>query len=123
MMGDTCSDPILRFVDNGDGTVTDRRTCLVWEQKTGDMTVNIVCPDAITCPDPHAGYNLSNVWYGLPAPPDGTAYTIFLPQLNSGHFVGHSDWRLPEVWGQTGLGAPDRKARRVGEPPDVYGSI
>lgn len=26
--------PSPRFVDNGDGTVTDRKTCLVWEKKT-----------------------------------------------------------------------------------------
>ena len=30
-----------------------------------------------------------------PCPPDGTAFTQFLPALNFGHFAGHGDWRIP----------------------------
>jgi hypothetical protein len=31
---------LVRFVDNGDGTVTDTRTGLMWEQKTDDGSIH-----------------------------------------------------------------------------------
>jgi hypothetical protein len=97
-----------RFVDNGDGTVTDHVTGLQWEQKDNlDNVVN----DA----DPHDADN-TYTWcsggFGLNCtnsanPPDGTAYTDFLAKLNagtsgnaiatSGCFAGHCDWRVPTI--------------------------
>jgi hypothetical protein len=79
-----------RFLDNGDGTVTDLNTGLQWEKKDNlDSTANPA--------DPHDADNT----YTL----DGTAYTDFLAQLNNdasidgtaitGCFAGHCDWRLP----------------------------
>ena len=82
----------MTFRDNGDGTVTDDSTGLMWEKKV----------------DHPAGVdNLHNVGYvyswsqsGDPSEvtgtePDGTAFTMFLRLLNEGRFAGHSDWRLP----------------------------
>jgi hypothetical protein len=94
-----------RFVDNGDGTIADRQTCLVWEKKTGDVMPYpfVVCTDAVTCSDPHAVNNTYD-WTGdgceTGSAPDGTAYSVFLTQLNaSPGFAQHRDWRLPESGG------------------------
>ena len=106
-----CTDD--RFVDNGDGTVTDNQTGLMWEKKNAagggaDLT------------NPHDVDNRYN-WSATGTAPDGTAFTDFLRKLNntcngsgvtlcaadtdcSGGvcgFAGHRDWRLPQV-GQDG---------------------
>jgi Protein of unknown function (DUF1566) len=78
-----------RFVDNGDGTVADNLTHLVWEQK-GSMD------DVENLGDPHDAdnrYTWSAVYFGTAA--DGTIYTSFLSDLNGGCFAGQCDWRLP----------------------------
>jgi hypothetical protein len=90
LAGTTCS--AARFVDNGDGTVTDNLTALQWEKKTNpDSTQNYA--------DPHDADNTYS-WDMLPTnqngiAADGTAFTSFLPALNSASFAGQSDWRLP----------------------------
>ena len=75
-----------RFVDNGDGTITDYQTGLMWEKKSDDNSIHDV--------------DKLHTW-SQPVPstgPNGTAYTVFLTTLNSGSgFAGHKDWRLPEV--------------------------
>jgi len=79
----------MAFRDNGDGTITDDSTGLMWEKKDGprrgaDMTVHDV-----------------NGVYFWSAPgvtgtePDGSAFTVFLKFMNEERFAGHSDWRLP----------------------------
>jgi hypothetical protein len=55
------------FVDNGNGTVTDRRTRLMWQQD---------------------GSPASMTW------PDAVKY---VQEINQEGFAGHSDWRLPTV--------------------------
>lgn len=82
-----------RFVDNGDGTVTDSETGLEWEKKTNDGGVH----------DADNAYD----WSQSGGPPDGSAFTDFLDELNActspdgtavvGGFAGHCDWRLPTV--------------------------
>lgn len=83
-----------RFEDNGDGTVTDWKTGLMWEQKTDDgQTV-------------HDKDNIYS-WSATGNAPDGTAFTTFLATLNngtssggttiSGCFAGYCDWRLPTI--------------------------
>ncbi len=83
-----------RFVDNGDGTVTDSQTGLMWEKKTDDGSV-------------HDTDNLYTWTIGVDEP-NGTAFTEFLGTLNdcqsppdgstiTGGFAGHCDWRLPTV--------------------------
>jgi hypothetical protein len=88
-----------RFVDNRDGTVTDRKTGLVWEKKD-----NL---DGSTNPsDPHDADNLY-AWSSSGTAPDGTVFTAFLFGLDggtspdgvatSGCFTGHCDWRVPTI--------------------------
>jgi hypothetical protein len=76
----------LRYVDNGDGTITDTRTGLVWEKKSNDGSIH----------DKDDTYTWST---GSPYSPDGTAFTSFLATLNHSPtcFAGKCDWRLPNV--------------------------
>lgn len=86
-----------RFVDNGDGTVTDLQTGLMWEQKD----------DAAGIHDKDNLYTWSDLVDFDDTDPDGTAFTSFLATLNlhtssdsfaiSGCFAGKCDWRLPTV--------------------------
>jgi len=88
-------------VDNGDGTVTDHRTGLIWEQKDN------------TCPGIHC-VNDTYTWSSTGTDPDGTGFTSFLDTLNggatgvgdcvsadgstiTGGFNSHCDWRLPTI--------------------------
>ena len=74
-----------RYVDNGDGTVSDKTTCLMWEQKTDNSTVH----------DTDNYYAWST---GSPYNPDGEAFFEFLAELNRpSPFAGHDDWRLPTI--------------------------
>ena len=98
----------LRFVDNGDGTVTDNQTGLQWEQKTDDGTVHDKDNTYSWCVGTFPNCNDSS------NPPDGTAFTSFLATLNrgatgvgncvssdgstqTGGFDNHCDWRLPTI--------------------------
>ena len=78
---------VARFVDNGDGTVTDNSTKLVWEKKSDDGSI-------------HDWDNLYT-WgvTGAPLyPPDGTAFTVFQATLNTAPcFAGQCDWRVPSL--------------------------
>jgi len=82
-----------RWVDNGDGTVSDHLTGLIWEKKTNlDSTPN---PS-----DPHDADN-TYYWTNWPSDgddtdEDGTVFTEFLTNLNAGGgFAGANGWRLP----------------------------
>jgi hypothetical protein len=91
-----------RFVDNGDGTVTDHQTGLQWEKKTTAVG------SGMNLADPH---DVDNVYFwssggGGKTFPDGTMFTDFLAKLNgassdgvtlTGCFAGHCDWRLPTI--------------------------
>jgi uncharacterized protein DUF1566 len=96
-----------RFVDNGDGTITDSKTGLQWEKKDSkdveEPPEPIVCPGPPSCADPHDADN-QYTWSAGGSGPDGSAFTDFLPRLNSGNgFAGHKDWRLPTVVELQGL--------------------
>lgn len=72
------------LVDNGDGTISDPTTGLMWEKKSNDGSVHDV--DNI--------YTWTAVIDGTAA--DGTAFTSFLAELNTPPcFAGYCDWRLP----------------------------
>jgi hypothetical protein len=86
----------VRFVDNGDGTVSDRHTRLVWDKKTG----------TVGTPNPSDVHDMNNTYtWSSGTAPDGTAYATFLATLNNcaspdgttftGGFAGYCDWRLP----------------------------
>ena len=72
------------FTDNGNGTVTDNVTGLMWEKKSYDGTIH--------------NYNNTYTFSASSntALMDGTAVTVFLAALNAGGgFAGYTDWRLP----------------------------
>lgn len=84
-----------RFVDNLNGTISDYATGLMWEKKADLDNSGVICTSAGVCPDPHDADNLYT-WSATSLAPDGTAYTVFLAQLNAGGgFATHTDWRLP----------------------------
>ena len=71
-----CPTPGARFVDNGDGTITDATTRLMWEKKSADGSIH--------------DWTNAYIW--------ADAFGTFVAQLNAGSgFAGHSDWRLPNV--------------------------
>lgn len=63
------------FVDNGDGTITDQVTGLMWEKLSDDGSIH----------DKDIGYSWSN------------AFALKIGPLNSMMFAGYNDWRLPTV--------------------------
>jgi len=78
---ETCD--AARFVDNGNGTVTDNLSTLQWEQKTDDATV-------------HDKDNF-HTWSASGTAADGTAFTNLLATINGAGFAGQYDWRLPTL--------------------------
>lgn len=86
-----------RFVDNGDGTICDHVTGLMWEIKNAsDGTEDLS--------NPHDVDNEYSWTVAFAEPRDGTAFTDFLARLNgdsawapSEQLGGHSDWRLPTI--------------------------
>jgi hypothetical protein len=122
--GDVQAGGALTYVDNGDGTVTDVNTGLMWEKKVALNDSPAVCANETgACANPHDADNV----YNWAAPCcggadtqtnyDGMVVTIFLAQLNDRcdqdtavscnensdcagpggacGFAGHRDWRLP----------------------------
>jgi len=73
---------VRTFVDNGDGTITDFATGLMWEKKNdlGDV---------------HDKDN-TYTWSGISGNMDGSINSTILFLLNTGNgFAGHTDWRVP----------------------------
>lgn len=63
------------YTDNGDGTITDNVTGLMWEKLADDGSLH----------DRDNVYTWSDT------------FTVKIAGLNSGVFAGYSDWRLPNV--------------------------
>ncbi len=73
----------LSYTDNGNGTITDNVTGLMWEKK--DDTTGI------------HGRARTFKWGPVLSPAE-TIVTEFLATLNSGAgFAGHTDWRIPNI--------------------------
>jgi uncharacterized protein DUF1566 len=89
-----------RFVDNGDGTVTDTTTRLMWEEKTGTYGTGVMCNTLGSCPDPHHVNNLYD-WTSNSIEATGMVFSEFLGRMNGANdgvcFAGHCDWRLPTL--------------------------
>ena len=94
-----CPKAKRRFVHNGDGTICDSRTGLMWEKKNGaDGVPNLSNPR-----------DVDNVYTwsadGSSLDPNGTVFTDFLARLNgeiaetvaSEQLAGYRDWRLPTL--------------------------
>jgi len=105
----------LSYVDNGDGTISDRTTGLMWEKKAKLDNV----PDAA---NPHDADNCYP-WRGnceqggavcatnadcgangacaatdcQTKAPNGLTVFKWVMQLNAAKFAGHSDWRVPNA--------------------------
>jgi len=67
--------PSPRFIDNGDGTVTDNLTGLMWTKDAGAPTVGSCSGGTRT-------------WQ------EGLDYIVC---LNGNNYLGHTDWRLPNI--------------------------
>ncbi len=92
----------VRYVDNGDGTITDNQTGLMWEKKTAPP-VSSACgfTNDVHCRD--NGYSWSTFGTG----PNGTVFTNFLATVNQElsessdglgiNVAGYHDWRLPNI--------------------------
>jgi Protein of unknown function (DUF1566) len=63
------------YVDNGDGTITDTTTGLVWEKLSDDGSIH----------DKDTFFDWADI------------FTTKLAGLNSARFAGHADWRVPNV--------------------------
>lgn len=61
------------FIDNGDGTITDQVTGLMWEKLSADGSIHQF----------DDGYSFTD------------AIAVKIATLNSEQFAGHDDWRLP----------------------------
>jgi hypothetical protein len=94
--GNTACQP--QFVDNGDGTVTDNQTGLMWEQHHNNLM--------------NQGVGLTFAWTSSGTAADGVLYTGFLAALNrdatpngldhpssdtTGCLANHCDWRIPTL--------------------------
>ena len=63
-------------MDNGDGTITDTKTGLMWEKLSDDGSIH----------DKDTAYTWAN------------AFAVKVATLNGGGgFAGHTDWRVPNV--------------------------
>jgi hypothetical protein len=98
-----CKSTLPRYVPNGDGTVTDNQTGLMWEMQTSH------CAGEVTC------YTDTYTWSSTGTLPDGTLFTNFVANLNGGDFyssseglivsssgvgtcfVNRCDWRIPTI--------------------------
>jgi len=77
--------PALSYADNGDGTITDKNTGLMWEKKDDSGGIH----------DKDNAYTWSSE---ESVAMDGTIVTVFLSSLNTPPcFAGHCDWRIPNV--------------------------
>ncbi len=64
---------VRSYTDNGDGTITDNQTGLMWEKKSRDASI----------------HDWGNVYTWA------DAVGVFIAGLNTANFAGHNDWRLP----------------------------
>jgi len=79
-----------RVTDNGDGTVTDNLSGLVWEKKT----------NADSTPNPGDANDADNTYTwstGAPYKGTGSVFTSYLSSVNGAGFAAANNWRLPTL--------------------------
>jgi Protein of unknown function (DUF1566) len=97
----------LSYTDNGDGTITDNNTKLMWEKKSWDGSLHDwnyyypwsgLCQDGATLCGTSADCSAQTPTTCTATDNQGTG-TIFqwVAQLNAARFAGHTDWRVPNV--------------------------
>jgi hypothetical protein len=74
--GDIRAGAALSYTDNGDGTITDNNTGLMWEKKSNAATE----------------FNYKRISYTW-----ADAFAVHIAGLNAAGFAGYTDWRLPNV--------------------------
>jgi hypothetical protein len=82
--GDGVTGPPLAYQDNGDGTITDLNTGLMWEKK--------VAGGSSGCPTDSAnlhGVDSTCTW--------AQATGAWIAAINASNLGGHSDWRVPNI--------------------------
>lgn len=80
--GDGISGRSLSYTDNGDGTVTDNVTGLMWSKTTGTI-------GQIPANPPVTDVNNTYTW--------DQANSTFITYMNAAAVGGHADWRLPDI--------------------------
>ena len=85
-----------RFVDNGDGTVSDNQTGLMWEKKSpaGTGGVNDVNGQYDWAPFASFVTGLNGGDYSSPL---AASYEMTVNAAPGNCFAGHCDWRLPTI--------------------------
>ncbi len=82
----------MSFTDNGDGTITDNNTGLMWEKKDNSGGIHDFDNLYTWCIDDDDNNDCDNGTGAM----DGTIASVFLAALNSG-FAGYTDWRIPNA--------------------------
>ena len=99
-----CKSTVPHYTDNGDGTITDNQTRLMWEKKTGVLGSF----SGINVADKHDVNNTYAWTVTGQTMANGPVYSDFLATLNglAGRiillggatcFANHCDWRIPEI--------------------------
>jgi hypothetical protein len=88
-----------RFVDNGDGTVTDNCTGLMWQQDTADIDGGGITPsECLGGGDPQPPVCCGKFgWTDIDVQGDDIAWCDALQYCKDLIFATHEDWRLPNI--------------------------
>ena len=84
--GDVRAGAVLSYMDNGDGTISDNNTGLMWEKKDDSGGIHDM--------DNRYTWGMASEPYTM----NGTMVTEFLAALNTSPcFAEHCDWRIPNI--------------------------
>ena len=72
------------FADNGDGTITDKATGLMWSQQDSGA----VNDDGTVRSENDGNYGNGRTWVDTLA---------WVEKMNKANYLGYGDWRLPDI--------------------------